>query len=103
MIFMKDINLKIVVICSLVAFLSGCSSSRERKPLSEREQEFVEEQAQLQWKATRNQLQTDGYGKYDSDGKFLWQKKIKKKKLKILNKRELELEKRRRESAPVNQ
>ena len=79
--------MKTIVICGLLALLPSCSTPKSS--LSTREREFIETQAMEKWEETEKQLKEDGYGKYDSDGTFIWSKNIKKKRLKVLNREKL--------------
>ena len=79
--------LKIFFVCLLSVLLVSCAT--EKKPLTERQQEMVEEQAMKQWENAQRQIEVDGYGKYNEDGSFTWKKKVKNEKLKVLNRKQL--------------
>lgn len=80
-------KIQIFIVCGLVSLLTSCAT--EKKPLTDRQQDMVEDQAMRQWENAQRQLEVDGYGKYNADGSYTWQKKVDKKKLKILNKKQL--------------
>lgn len=74
--------------CFLLAVVPACFSSKP-KPLSKEQRELLEEQAMAKWKKTQQQMLQDGYGKTEVDGEIIWKKKVKKKKFKILNRKQL--------------
>jgi len=79
---------KILLTCFLFSLIPACATPKPKR-LSEEEREKVEQRAMEQWENTQKQLQTDGYGKYDSDGEFIWKQKVKKKRFKVLNRKHL--------------
>ena len=83
---MKNNIFKILAVCCLLALVPACSTPKPKK-FSEEEGEQMEERVIQQWENARKRMKNDGYGEYDSDGMFIWKKKVIKKDLKILNRR----------------
>ena len=61
----------------------------EKKALTVEEREELELQAYRQWQQSRERMIQDGYGKKKTDGDIIWKKRVSRKKLRILNKKQL--------------
>lgn len=79
---------KILLICGFCLLLISCATE-EKKKLSDREREALEEEAYLREQQARDRMVNDGFGVKREDGTIIWKDNTVKKKFKILNRDQL--------------
>lgn len=83
---MRNLIIKFLLLFGLSLLMASCSTGD--RPLRDEEREAIEMRNYQKWEEAQTRMLTDGYGKKKKDGDVIWHTKVKKYKLKILNRKQ---------------